>query len=51
MPKTPELLLASRHDQLAALVERFLLTEDMGSHRLTSARFRLAVRHEVGEGR
>jgi hypothetical protein len=40
-PETPELLLASRHDQLAASVERFLLTEDIGSHRLTSARFRL----------
>src|SRR5579864_316710 len=39
VPETPGLLLASRHDQLAALVERFLLTEDMGGHRLTSARF------------
>ena len=39
--ETPELLLASRHDQLAASVERFLLIKDIGSQRLTPARFRL----------
>src|SRR5712691_10371255 len=39
-PEAP-VLLASWHDQLAASVERLLLVNDMRSHGLTPARFRL----------